>query len=128
MKLFCWILHNSASPFAVDIEESESVGDLKKAMIKENPHMFSNVDAPQLKLWKVSGSFTFDARPPDLSGQLNDAEPADSADMFRESLLSHPQDLSITVKELNALNTLSNVFFKDEPKEEHLHVIVEHPS
>jgi hypothetical protein len=57
MKLFCWILDKSASPFPVDIEESGSVGDLKKAMVKENPNMFGNVDAPQLKLWKVSGSF-----------------------------------------------------------------------
>jgi hypothetical protein len=125
MKLFCWILDKSGSPFPVDIEESGSVGDLKKAMVKENPQMFGNVDAPQLRLWKVSGSFTFDVHPPDPSGQLIEAEPADSNDRFREDLLSHRKDLSMIAKELNALRKLSNVLFKDE--EEHLHVIVERP-
>jgi hypothetical protein len=47
--------------------------------------------------------------------------------MFRENLLSHPKDLSTIAKELNALSKLSKVFFKDEPKEEHLHVVVERP-
>jgi hypothetical protein len=40
MKLFHWILDKSASPFPVDIKESGSVGNLKKAIVKENPHMF----------------------------------------------------------------------------------------
>ena len=60
--LFCSILEVSGGPFSVDIEESKTVDHLKKAIVKQKPHTFVDVDPDGLNLWKVSGSlfFTFD--------------------------------------------------------------------
>jgi hypothetical protein len=129
LKLFCWILGDSDSPFPVEIEDGGSVGDLKKAIVKENPHMFASVDARQLIVWKVSGSlfFTFNVLPADLTGKLDEAQPADFVQDFLARLLLQPTDLGKCAKKLNALRQLSNVFREDEPKEEHLHVVVERP-
>jgi hypothetical protein len=55
ITLFCWILGVSDSPFSIDIEDSKTVDHLKKAIVKEKPVTFANVEADQLKLWKVSG-------------------------------------------------------------------------
>jgi hypothetical protein len=49
------ILNESDSLFLVDIKDSKTVGHLKKTIMKEKPVTFANVDADQLKLWKVSG-------------------------------------------------------------------------
>jgi hypothetical protein len=55
LTLFCWILEVSDSPFPVDIEDSRTAGHLKKAIAKEKPNTFANVDPDELILWKVCG-------------------------------------------------------------------------
>jgi hypothetical protein len=55
ITLFCWILNVSDSPFPVDMEDSKTVGHLKNMIVKKKPVTFANVEADQLKLWKVSG-------------------------------------------------------------------------
>jgi hypothetical protein len=57
ITLFCWILGVSDSPFSVDIEDSRTVDHLKKAIVKENLDILTNVVAHwhRLILWKVSG-------------------------------------------------------------------------
>jgi hypothetical protein len=55
LTLFCWILGVSDHPFSVDIEDTRTVDHLKKAILKEKPAAFANVDPDQLTVWKVRG-------------------------------------------------------------------------
>jgi hypothetical protein len=55
ITLFGWVLDVSNSAFLVHIEHSMTVSHLKEAIKKKKPVTFANVDADQLKLWKVSG-------------------------------------------------------------------------
>ena len=57
MKLFCWILDKSESPFPVDVAHDDTVGDLKKKIMNENSDALAGLDADQLTLWKVSDVF-----------------------------------------------------------------------
>jgi hypothetical protein len=41
--------------FPVDIEDTQTVGHLKKVIVKEKPSAFANVNPDQLTLWKVCG-------------------------------------------------------------------------
>lgn len=59
IKLFCWILDKSTRSFSIYIDDSQTVDDLKKVIVKENPNTFVNVDAFLLELRKVSGIFNF---------------------------------------------------------------------
>ena len=54
LKLFCWILDVSDSSFSVSIDETQTVDDLKEAILKKKSATFANIDADQLTLWKVS--------------------------------------------------------------------------
>jgi hypothetical protein len=58
ITLFCWILSVSDRPFSVSIEEAQTADDLKEAIVKK-PSMLVNIEADQLTLWKVSGTFNF---------------------------------------------------------------------
>jgi hypothetical protein len=60
VALFCWILGVSNRPFSIAIEDSAMVDDLKKAIVKEKPAAFANVDPDQLTLWKVFSFLRFD--------------------------------------------------------------------
>jgi hypothetical protein len=52
LKIFCTIQdHNN--PFPVDIEENQTVGDLKKAIKEEDPHAFADLDADDLILYHI---------------------------------------------------------------------------
>jgi len=57
MKLFCWIIDKSSSPFSVDVQNDDTVYDLKKAVMRENPHALAGLDANQLTIRKVSNFF-----------------------------------------------------------------------
>jgi hypothetical protein len=56
IKLFCWILDVSESSFSISIDETQTVDDLKKGIVKEKSSMFAHIEADQLTLWKVSSS------------------------------------------------------------------------
>jgi hypothetical protein len=59
ITLFCWILGVSERPFSVSTEDNRTVDQLKKAIVKEKPTAFANVDPDQLTLWKVRGFFLY---------------------------------------------------------------------
>ncbi len=59
IKLFCYILGKSESPFPIGIAHSETGGDLKVLILNRNRETLKNVDDHQLKLWKVMISFNF---------------------------------------------------------------------
>ena len=80
IPLFCWILDVSYSPFPVDIDDSRTVGHLKKAIVKEKSATFANIEADQLRLWKVSSTFSFGhtmliALPQDLHPDWHHSDP-----------------------------------------------------
>jgi len=45
IKLFCWILDVSESSFSISIDETQTVDDLKKAIVKEKSSTFANIEA-----------------------------------------------------------------------------------
>jgi len=57
ITIFCWILGVSTSISPVDIEDSLSVGHLKREITKKISNTSPGVDAHQLTLWRV-GSFS----------------------------------------------------------------------
>ena len=55
ITLLCLVKGNTtASAFPVDINKDQLVGHLKKVIKAEQPQTFANVDAKDLKLWKVT--------------------------------------------------------------------------
>jgi hypothetical protein len=54
--LFCLILDSPDSSFPVDIEDSRLVGHLKDAIFNKKSITFTDLEADELILWKVSGS------------------------------------------------------------------------
>ena len=89
-----------ANAFPVHIDGNSLVGDLKEAIKAKNPQTFANVDAKDIKLWKVPISDDHDDQLRNLS--LEDSD------------------------ELLAIRKISK-YFPDSPPEEHIHVIVKLP-
>jgi Crinkler effector protein N-terminal domain len=52
LTLFVYVI-GLERPFPVDIKRSQTVGHLKKAILKENPHDLKDIDARHLDLYKV---------------------------------------------------------------------------
>jgi hypothetical protein len=101
ITLLCLVKGNTtANAFPVDIDKDQLVGHLKKVIKAEQPQTFANVDAKDLKLWKVT-------------------IPGDQDDQLRNLIL---QDSD----ELLAIRKISK-YFPDSPPEESIHVIVEPP-
>src|SRR6267154_853908 len=44
---------------SVSIEDTQTVDNLKKVIVKEKSTTFANIEADQLTLWKVSSTFSF---------------------------------------------------------------------
>ena len=57
IPLFCWILDVSDRSFSVSIDDTQTVDNLKKAIVKEKSNTLANIEADQLTLWKVSSTF-----------------------------------------------------------------------
>jgi hypothetical protein len=101
ITLFCLVKGNTtASAFEVDIEKDKSISKLKEAIKAKNPQTFANVDAKDLKLWKVPISDDHDDQLRNLT--LEDSD------------------------ELLAIRKISK-YFPDLPPEERIHVLVEPP-
>ncbi|KAF9970468.1 hypothetical protein BGZ75_002264, partial [Mortierella antarctica] len=105
LDLFCLVDGEApANAFSVKIPSTDTVSDLKKLIKVENSHEYSDVDAKELTLWRVSIS------------------PMDVDDKFPICLDS------LTEKtELRPLSRLS-VVFTEQPPEETIHIIVQRPS
>ena len=56
LKLGCWILKKSTRYFSVEINVSEEVEDLKKAIKTKTENALRGIDAYTLDLWRVSAS------------------------------------------------------------------------
>jgi hypothetical protein len=120
IKLFCWILDVSDRSFPVDIDDSQTVGDLKEAIVRKNPNTFVNVDAFLLELRKVSGIFNF-CRTTFLT-------------LLQVSILTPPALSNEVVKKefleakpLDEMEPLSDTF-PVQPAKKTLHIVVQVPS
>ena len=51
-KLYCEI-ENVSGPFSVDVTADETIDDLKGRIKDKNANILQDVDATQLKLWRV---------------------------------------------------------------------------
>jgi hypothetical protein len=101
ITLLCLVKGNTtASAFPVDISKDQLVGHLKKVIKAEQPQTFANVDAKDLKLWKVT-------------------IPGDQDDQLRNLIL---QDSD----ELLAINDIGD-YWPTSPPKKHIHVIVKLP-
>jgi hypothetical protein len=99
ITLFCLVKGNTtANAFSVKISRDEPVSELKKVIKAENVQTFANVDAKDIKLWKVEIPGDHDDPLSNLSLRDND--------------------------ELLAIRKISK-YFPDLPLEEHIHVLVE---
>ncbi|GBC09786.1 hypothetical protein RclHR1_00910036 [Rhizophagus clarus] len=102
ITLFCLVKGNTtASAFEVDIEKDKSISKLKEAIKAKNPQTFANVDAKDLKLWKVPISDDHDDQLWNLT--LEDSD------------------------ELLAINEIGD-YWTEKPPKKHIHVIVEQPA
>ncbi|PKY33153.1 hypothetical protein RhiirB3_344105 [Rhizophagus irregularis] len=55
ITLLCLVKGNTlVNAFPVDIDKDRLIGHLKEAIKTKNPQTFANVDAKDIKLWKVS--------------------------------------------------------------------------
>ncbi|GBC10145.1 hypothetical protein RclHR1_09390001 [Rhizophagus clarus] len=101
ITLFCLVKENTTvSAFKVDIEKDKSISKLKEAIKAKNPQTFVNVDAKDLKLWKVPIS-------DDHVNPLSNLSLEDSDEL-------------LVIKKISK-------YFPDSPPEEHIHVIVSPP-
>jgi hypothetical protein len=99
--LFCLVKGNTAAnAFEVDIEKDKSISYLKKVIKAEQPQTFANVDAKDLKLWKVT-------------------IPGDRDEQLRNLIL---QDSD----ELLAINDIGD-YWPTTPPKKNIHVIVKLP-
>ena len=53
LKLFVYVIGLGSSSFSVTIEKSETVDDLKEAILRRNPNDLKDVDSARLILYKV---------------------------------------------------------------------------
>ena len=101
ITLFCLVKGNtSEKAFSVKISRDEPISELKKVIKAENAQTFANVDAKDLKLWKVT-------------------IPGDQDDQLRNLILQDSDELS-------AINDIGDYWTTSPPKK-HIHVIVKLP-
>ena len=104
LELNCWVLGDSSDRiFYVQIANDKSVATLKDAIKEECQRQFHHVAANTLVLWKVS-----------ISDIHNLPEKVSDIQGVKEGPLL-------------PLDTLSEVF-SDEPKDEHIHIMVMPPT
>ena len=97
----CSVLNGDGRVFSVKIAQSASVDALKKAIKKAMEPEFDHVAAIRMDLWKVS--FPDD-----------------------QNLQKNIDNLDLDEKPLSSMAKLSRIF-SDEPKDEHLHIVVRVP-
>jgi hypothetical protein len=101
ITLFCLVKGNtSVNAFSVKISRDEPISELKKAIKAENSQTFANVDAKDIKLWKVK-------------------IPDDQDDLLSNLTLNDGDELLAT-REIGD-------YWTEKPLKRNIHVIVEPP-
>ena len=101
ITLLCLVKGNkTTNAFAVDIDSGKLVSHLKDVIKEKNTQTFANVDAKDIKLWKVK-------IPGDQDDQLRNLNLKDS-------------------EELLAINDIGD-YWPTTPPKKHIHVIIKLP-
>ena len=123
IKLFCWILDKSTHSFSISIDDSQTVDDLKKVIVKEKPTTFANIEADLLELRKVNGIFNIGQTTFLTLLQVSiPTTPALGNELVKEE--------SLKANPLDETEPLSDTFsvLKQEPAKGTLHIVVQSPS
>src|SRR3954453_11411326 len=96
--------------FNVKVNKTEAVSELKDAIKEKNTQAFANVDAKDIKLWKV-----------DISLE----EPNEKLKLVNEKINVNIKD-ELEGEELKPLSKISK-HFPSQPADEHIHIIVQRP-
>ena len=108
-KIWC-IIVGEMTPFPVKIDQTESVGDLKKCIKQEKEKMLAAYDPDQLTLYKIlvkTTKTTYTTIVQDISQDLSDRQKA---------------------TKLDPMDELSEVFGAMGPPKERVHILVERPA
>ena len=122
LKIFCLVIDHERTPqgqpFPISCSTGDTVGDLTRAVLNENPNLKSQVDARLLTLWRLK-------QPQQLKGLML---------MLKQGAISFSDDdPSSVVEELDPTGDLSSYFTSNDenpnplPKER-VHVLVEVPT
>jgi hypothetical protein len=96
--------------FNVKVNKTETVSELKKPIKEENTQSFANVDAKDIKLWKV-----------DISLE----EENEKLDLVNTKINVNIKE-ELGGVELLPLSKISK-YFHSQPADEHIHIIVQRP-
>src|SRR5436305_5259472 len=96
--------------FNVKVNKTEAVSELRDAIKEKNTQAFANVDAKDIKLWKV-----------DISLE----EPNEKLKLVNEKINVNIKD-ELEGEELKPLSKISK-HFPSQPADEHIHIIVQRP-
>ena len=105
-KIFCIIPGHHAA-FSVDIKKTRKVDCLKKKIKKENAHALATIDATGLTLYQINI---------DVSDE----------EKYVEEVKTLAQKLN-TLKPLNIVKPLEEVFSPSGPRENRIHILVKLP-
>ena len=97
-KLFC-VIENVSGPFSADVTADETIDDLKGRIKDKNANILQDVDATQLKLWRV---------------EIPDDQEIDFSSLAPEDELKPTWDISD--------------YWKNVPLKKHFHVLVKLPT
>ncbi|CAI5719534.1 unnamed protein product [Peronospora farinosa] len=117
VKLFCAIVGVKGSAFSVEIDVTQSVGDLKKVIKSKKANALKNFDADQLQLFLAKGTDDKWLKDDDAAAQL----------LYGGEIHPNIQQM-ISVKQVMATRTLQRWLFDDnkmsQPLPEQIHVLV----
>jgi translation initiation factor 2 alpha subunit (eIF-2alpha) len=105
--LFC-VMIGRTTPFSVEVDETQSVDKLKKAIKKEQAHELGAFDAVALTLYKIK-----------VDGS-NKQE-------YIQKVQAISQDPSKNAEELNPISKLSKCFEKEDLTEPVIRILVQPP-
>jgi len=110
-KLFCAILGERTDSFPINIDESQTVGDLKGQIKKENAQLLISIDARTLILYKV-----------DIDIAVNNAAYQQVIEQISDKMVTTPMEPLI-----NPSQTLSDIFGQSTPAGRRINILVERP-
>ena len=97
-EIFC-VIENISGPFSVDVTADVTISNLKRRIKDQNANILRDVDAIQLKLWRV---------------EIPDDQEIDFSSLAPEDELKPTRRI--------------NRYWEATPPEEHVHVLVKPPA
>jgi len=109
--LFCVIIGERTDSFPIHIDETQTVGDLKREIKKKNAQLLSSIDARTLTLYKA-----------DIDIDVDDTAYKQVIQQISNYTVTAPMEPLI-----NPSHKLSAKFGQSTPAEQRIHILVEQP-